>query len=182
MSEDARNMFVKMLMKKYEYAVVKIAMEILNEPDILDDVKQEVFSNCAFQKELLEAKTEEQIMSYICTTTKNFCYNEVRRRVSERRREEEWLETYYRPLALDQIDFTKHMNDYEFSDETTTLLRMISPIDKDILVLRFYHGYNLKEIADILGTNEEKIKKRAQRTKSLLMELLKEGGVEDETL
>lgn len=182
MSEDARNMFVKMLMKKYGHAIEKIAMEILNDPDILDDIKQEVFSNCAFQKELLEAKTEDQILAYICTSTKNVCYNEIRRRVREQRRGEAWLENYYRPLALDQIDFTRHMNDYGFSDETTRLLERISDLDKDILVLRFFHGYDYNEIAEILNMNAAQLRKRLQRSKDLLVELIKEGGVEDETL
>lgn len=117
MSEDARNMFVKMLMKKYGHAIKKIVREILHDPDVVEDIYQEVLLSCALRQETLERIKEDEMMIYIWTITKNACYNEARQRENIQKREDLWYETYYKPMTVDEIDFTEEDNAFVFSEK-----------------------------------------------------------------
>ncbi len=62
----------------------------------------------------------------------------------------------------------------EHLDEAMALLR---PGDRQFLMLRFYQGYKLRELAPVLGKSEAAVKKQSERAISRLSKILRKRGV-----
>lgn len=176
MSKDARELFAQMLIKKYGGAINKITMQILQDSFIVDDIIQEVVLKCAYKQEMLEQMHERKVMAYICTTAKNVCLNELRKRDLENKKLDQWYNDKILVLRMDKINFEAFDDKYGFSAETQELLNALTPVDKDIMVYKYYYELSNQEIADILGTSIGSVRLRFQRAKAKLVGMLAERG------
>ncbi len=64
------------------------------------------------------------------------------------------------------------------TDDYSEVLDAVSRLPDNLKVpvyLFYYHGYNSKEIGDILGENDSTIRNRLQKAKKLLRDVLEEG-------
>ena len=179
MSKDARDMLVRMMDEKYGAAMRVIIIDILHDPDIVDDVKQEIFFRCTKRVDLLNSMKDKQLLSYLCTAARNYCINEYHRRNKELRDTAEYAE-HVRLMMNDQVDFVAFENEYGFSEETMQLLKLLNEVDRAIMIYRFYHEMLLSEIGEILGMSEEAVKKRYQRARKKMIAFLEEGSEDDE--
>lgn len=179
MSKDARDMLVRMMDAKYGAAIRVIVMDILHDPDIVEDIKQEVFFSCTKRVDLLNSMNEKQMLSYLCTAARNYCINEYHRRNKMQKTQAEYAE-HVHLLMDDHIDFVAFENQYGFSDETMQLLKLLNPEDRAIMIYRFHHELLLAEIGEILGLSEEAVKKRYQRARKKMIAFLEEGSEDDE--
>lgn len=68
---------------------------------------------------------------------------------------------------------------YKYSDqnEITKQIFKLPPKSRNVLLLKYVHGYTYAEIAKILGTNEDAAKKTGQRAKEKLEELCRKEGL-----
>ena len=70
-----------------------------------------------------------------------------------------------------------------YTDEEKVLMDQIMKLPKDyrnIIYLYYYEGYKIKEIADILGKNQNTISSKLQRGRNKLKKNLIEGGYYNE--
>lgn len=67
--------------------------------------------------------------------------------------------------------------DYTGSNELARCLSKLPPRERQILLLRHYHGFSLKEIAKMLDLTYSNIKKIDQRAKAKLEVLCKKAGI-----
>lgn len=102
-----------------------------------------------------------------------------------------WMTRILINTALDAVRKKKHvvyLEQEQFADHSihehhsiqrldlTVELNKLKPEQKTLLILRFYYGYSLKEMADILDKPEGTIKSQMHRTLAHLKKKLGERG------
>jgi len=177
-SGDARDTVARLINDKYGLLIYKIAYEILQDEEAVKDIKQEVLLKCSMKSEVLEQLHENKFVAYICTAAKNTALSELRHRKAAARAQEKYIEAERDNLMMDHVDFKAFENEYGFSEEIAELLDDMNPMDKDILVMKYYDRFTNEQIAEELGTNVEHVKKRFQRAKKKLVHMIEERGVE----
>jgi RNA polymerase sigma-70 factor, ECF subfamily len=58
-------------------------------------------------------------------------------------------------------------------------IHKLQPVNREVIALYYYSEYSIKEIADLINTNENTVKSRLARARKQLAQFLKEGD-EDE--
>lgn len=180
MSEDARNVVVELIQKKYGTLIRQIAYGILNDWQLVEDAEQDVLWKLISKHADKAELPPNQLKNYLCAAVKNTAINYVNQR--ERRLEVEEEYWYTMPLSMDCIDVESFQDRYGFGQEIQELLSLLNNTDRDIICLKYGEGYSNAEIAGFLGRKEEFVKKRLYRAKVKLQSILvdRKGGGADE--
>lgn len=148
---------IEQIMEKYGDMVYRIALNYTSSPENAEDVFQDVF--IAYGEKLLGFKDEDHKKAWLIRVTINKSKNIVA---------SSWNR---KTVELDE----------NISFETPEELGVFEAVNKlpenykTVIYLIYYEGYKVKEIADILKTNENTIKTWAFRAREMLKENL-EGG------
>lgn len=95
---------------------------------------------------------------YVTLTVKRVCIDHLRKK---------------KPNAME----TEEGDDGASPEGQTDLawcMEQLSPKDREILLLRFYYGYSVRELAQQMRLSEDAVRKREQRAKRRLQELCEE--------
>ncbi len=174
MSEDARNVVIELIEKKYGTLMRKIAHEILSDWQFTEDVTQEVLWKLISQHQDRAELPPDELKGYLCAAVKNTAVNMARRNERLQEREEGWLNQ--RPLTMDAVDMEAFRDRYGFGPEVEDILAGLDNTDRDILGLMYGQGFSRRETAEIVGLSEEAVKKRLQRAKSKMKAAVEKEG------
>lgn len=180
MSEDARNVVIELIQKKYGTLIRQIAYGILKDWQLVEDAEQDVLWNLISKHADKADLPPGQLKNYLCAAVKNTAINYASQR--ERRLEVEEEYWYTMPLSMDYIDVESFRDRYGFGTEVQELLSMLDNQDRDMICLKYGEGYSNAEIAELLGKKEEFVKKRLYRAKIKMQSILldRKGGSGDE--
>lgn len=180
MSEDARNVVIELIKKKYGELIRQIAYGILNDWQLVEDVEQDVLWNLISKHADKADLPPSELKNYLCAAVKNTAINYINLEKRRSKLNEDVLPVT--PMSMDYIDMESFRDCYGFGLEIQELLSVLDNIDRDIICLKYGEGYSNQEIADILGRREEFVKKRIYRAKIKLQSILIDikGGDEDE--
>lgn len=156
-----REIYIKNIIEKYADMVYRIALTRCGTIENAEDIFQEVFLRYS-QKNPKFENTEHEKAWFIRVTinlTKNM-------------KNENWNK---KVISLDEnIVFEKK--------EETDVFSVVCELPtnyKTVIYLSYYEGYKVKEISNLMKTNENTIKTWLSRAREMLKEKL-EGGFENE--
>ncbi len=157
------------LLLRHHRRVFSIARRFFRSRETVEDIVQETFSKAFFSLSTYRrGATFEQWLAKIAI---NNCYDELRRRkkrseslITELSTDEEsWLQ-----IKLSQTAFETYFNEAErgiAAEISRKLLSGLSPEDRLVLTLLHAENNSIKEIAQITGWSEAKVKIRAFRAR-----------------
>jgi len=160
------------LLHKHHRRVFSIARRFFRSRETVEDIVQETFSKAFFSLATYRrGATFEQWLAKIAV---NNCYDELRRRKKRSESlitdlstdEEGWLQS-----KLSQTAFESHLNEAErgiAAEISSKLLSGLSPEDRLVLTLLHAENNSIKEISQITGWSEAKVKIRAFRARHLM--------------
>jgi RNA polymerase sigma-70 factor (ECF subfamily) len=151
------------LVRAYDQAVLRRALNLLRNPDDARDVYQEAFLRA--YRSLHSFRFDCSFHTWISRIATNLCLDQLRRR---KVRQEE-------PAVIvsgdGQIDRTREVPERsadgdpqrqllskELSDRIRQVLEEFTPRERTVFELRHYEGMRLKAIGELLGTTEEAAK------------------------
>ena len=143
------------LIEEYKTALYKVAKTYLkNEEDVADVIQGTILS--AYEH-IGELKTVSYFKTWLIRILINHCTDVVRqqKRVVSMEQAEEQTGTFLE-------------SDYEFYE----LIRELPEKDRTILLLYYGECFNAREIAELLGWNENTVKSRLQRGRKKLKQVL----------
>jgi RNA polymerase sigma-70 factor (sigma-E family) len=145
-------------------ALVRLARGLLKDPQLAEDVVQDVLARALLQWPRVSAARD--VDAYVRRMVINACTSWFRRAARRERVTD-------RPLLLDRPvgDRTDQVVD---RDLLMALLRRLPTKQRTVLVLRHYEGLPDAEIAQILGCGEVTVRSNAHRGLARLRELLAE--------
>ena len=143
------------LIEEYKTALYKVAKTYLkNEEDVADVIQDTILS--AYEH-IGELKTVSYFKTWLTRILINHCTDVVRqqKRVVSMEQAEEQTGTFLE-------------SDYEFYE----LIRELPEKDRTIFLLYYGECFNAREIAELLGWNENTVKSRLQRGRKKLKQVL----------
>jgi RNA polymerase sigma-70 factor (ECF subfamily) len=157
------------LLLRHHRRVFSIARRFFRSRETVEDIVQETFSKAFFSLATYRrGATFEQWLAKIAV---NNCYDELRRRKKRSESlitdlstdEEGWLQS-----KLSQTAFETYLNEAErgiAAEISNKLLSTLSPEDRLVLTLLHAENNSIKEISQITGWSEAKVKIRAFRAR-----------------
>lgn len=150
----------------YEGLLYHIAWNILHNRQDVEDAVQQTFLKILTHLEKIVQVDCPQTRSYVSIVCRYACLDLVNRRGRARE------------VPLDDLDELA-LQDHIREDFLLDAFGKLGFPYREILLLRFRHGYTPREIAKLLDMNPETVKKYIQRGKAKLQEYLDEEVRED---
>ncbi len=142
---------IKELVDKYSSLIFRIAYCILCNTDDAEDAVQETFLR--YITKAPEFNSEEHRKAWLIKVSANISKNMLMFRLKKG------------TVNIDSVeDIGISKNDYE----TFELIMSLPAKHKIVMTLYYVEGYRSKEIAEIIGTSEETVRKRLQKGRELL--------------
>jgi RNA polymerase sigma-70 factor (ECF subfamily) len=157
------------LVRHYDRDVLRLAMNIMRQPEDARDIYQEAFLKV--YKNLHRFRFECSFYTWVYRVVTNVCLDHLRRRSS--RREDQAPE----PAGLDGNDAAagadffdrqaepraeanpeRRLMGKEIGEQIDAALSQLSPRERVVFELKHYHGLKLRVIGEMLGTSEETVK------------------------
>lgn len=151
------------LIKKDQEKLYRIAYSYMrNEQDALDVVQDAIVNGYkAFHK----LDHPQYFTTWMTRILINTAINDLRKK-----KKVSFLELdKYEPSTKDSFQSIHKLDLGE-------VLERLKPEQRSLLIMRFYHGYSMKEMAEILGKPEGTVKSQLHRTLALVKGNLDEGG------
>ncbi len=155
---------VERLYRTYRYVMKYIALELLHNETLAEDAVHDAFLRIIRHlggiKEVESAKTR----SFVCIVARSAAMDVLR------------AEKKQSTVPIDEVGEPGHTPDPCAAMEMRSLLAALEQLPanyKDILSLKVYHGLSDGQIADLLGLNAATVRKRLQRARAALAELVK---------
>jgi RNA polymerase sigma-70 factor (ECF subfamily) len=164
------------LVHKHSRRVFSIARHFFRSPETVEDIVQETFAKAFFS--LASYRRGASFEQWLAKIAVNNCYDELRRRKKRKESlitdlsedEEGWLENKLSRAAFD-VHFSEAEREKaaEISDK---LLSKLPVDDRMILILLHAENNSVREISQIMGWSEAKVKIRAFRARHALRKAL----------
>ncbi|MFN0085799.1 MAG: RNA polymerase sigma factor [Blastocatellia bacterium] len=164
------------LIQRHSRRVFSIARHFFRNHETVEDIAQETFAKAFFS--LAGYRRGASFEQWLAKIAVNNCYDELRRRKKRSESlitdltedEESWLESKLSPASF-EIHF--HEAERERAAEISgKLLSKLSVDDRLILVMLHAENNTVREISQILGWSEAKVKIRAFRARHALRRAL----------
>ena len=162
-TEEERSEF-EQIYNLYRNLMYHVAYQILNNSEDAEDALHGAFVRIAKNMDKVPAVKSGKCAAFVVTIVRNIAIDEYRRRKNSTVVElkEEWL--------TDSKELTA-------GDELAACILKLPEQQRDVLLLKYHHGYNNDEIAALLGMSRENVKKTLQRAKSRLEKYCMEEGI-----
>lgn len=161
------------LYREYRSPMLRIAFSILRDEGLAEDAVQQAFLKIFQSFEKIDRSDCNKTRSFIVILIRNTAIDLYRRRNRESVISFEDLE---RPLpAREELPEDRAISVLEGEALADCLGRMEERY-ANLLLLRYYHGYQNKEIAALLGMSQAQVAMGIYRGKQRLRRLLEEKG------
>lgn len=149
----------------YSQKLYQVAFSILqNVEDAEDAVQTAMVHTCKHVKKLQDPK-DHNTMWYVMRATKNAAINIYNKKKRHWNKEMSYDDMFVGEDVLER---------YQEVSELSKRILELSPRDRDILMLKYVHGYEYSEIAGILKISKDAAKKAGTRAKKKLEESIRE--------
>ncbi|MGH9468046.1 MAG: RNA polymerase sigma factor [Terriglobales bacterium] len=158
------------LVRRYQPRVGSVVRGILRHSNDCDDVTQQVFTKVYFA--LKRFNFQSAVSTWIYKITVNECYDHLRKQkvrhakiladLSEQ--EAAWIENHDPGDGAPSL--ARQVETRELADK---LLARVAVDDRVLLVLKEVEGYAVREVAAIMGLNENTVKVRLFRARQALV-------------
>ncbi|MGH9686134.1 MAG: RNA polymerase sigma factor [Candidatus Acidiferrales bacterium] len=167
------------LVRRYDRDVLRLALNLIHQPDEARDVYQESFLRC--YRNLHRFRFECSFYTWLYRIVTNVALDHLRRRST--RREEQAPELpngdgvthdFFDRQAEERASASpeKQLLGQELANQIRDAIKLLSPRERTVFELKHYHGLRLRAIGEMLGTSEETAKNSLFRaTKKLRTKL-----------
>lgn len=167
----------EVLVRRHTSRVFNIVGSFFRRRDMVEDIGQEVFAKAFFS--LRSFTLGRSFEAWVAKIAVNACYDHLR---AQRRRieyqmprnaeeEDDWLELQMLEAATERHASAERQRDA--AEISERLLSRLDPEDRLVLVLIDRDGYSIKDVADMTGWGQSKIKVRAFRARRALRAAMK---------
>lgn len=164
-SEEDKNKF-ELLYEKYRKLMFYIANKILNDTYLAEDAVHHAFIRIIENLDKIKEVDCHKTKSFVVTIVRNHSINVYHQRKRH-------------PLIpIEEIECSFAEDLYQGLDEQDILVATVLKLPiiyKEVLTLKYVQEYSNIEIAQILGITEVTVRKRLERSKSKMKQILKEG-------
>lgn len=165
------------LVRRHSPRVFGIIGSFFRRRDLTEDISQEVFAKAYFS--LSTFTLGRSFEAWVAKIAVNACYDHLRaqrRRIEqqlphETQQEDEWFELQMLEVARDRHESAERQRDA--GEIAERLLLKLEPEDRMVVVLIDRDGFSVKEVSEMTGWGQSKVKVRAFRARRVLRAAMK---------
>ena len=156
------------LMEQYGSSLLRMSALYLKDADLAQDAVQETFIKA--YRHLNDYRGESSEKTWLITICVNTCRDMLR---------SAWFRHQSR-IDLDSLP--ERPSDFVFPDDTvlTEVMRLPARY-REVILLRYYEGLKLKEVASALQLSDGKVRNRLNKANNILRDRLKEWYYDEES-
>ena len=162
----------EILVIKYQRRIFNLIFRLTNEPDIVEDIAQEVFIKA--YKALKDFKGKSSFSTWIYRITVNTCLNHIKsnkRNLYKSLEDDSYEEGY--DTASHNLMNTEHVIErHELSKKIEEAINSLNQEQKAIIVLRDIEGFSYEDIGRILDCPTGTVRSRLFRARKELKSIL----------
>ncbi|WP_017187817.1 sigma-70 family RNA polymerase sigma factor [Alkalibacillus haloalkaliphilus] len=173
-TEQDRIELLDYCMKHYGHDVKRVVYSYVQNDDDAEDVTQEVFIS-VYQK-IDQFNQDSQLKSWLIRIAINKSKDHLR---SFKYRQQRLKDKLLQSLKKESIETTTPEDLSIQTDENKQLIKQIYELPtkyKEVIILYYFEQFTVKEIANILKSNENTIKARLNRGRDRLKTIIESGG------
>lgn len=155
----------------YRQIMFYVSYSILHDIPTAEDAVQQAFLRVMDHLEKISDTDCPQTKNFMVIIVKNIALNLYNARRKKGTVSFDEVEGWLLASPRDEI------RDYEDAQQLEDLMSRLPESYRDALMLRYDNGYSAAEIAALLQISEENVKKRLQRARARLSDLISEGEV-----
>ena len=167
----------EMLVRRHSSRVFSIIGSFFRRRDMIEDIAQEVFAKAYFS--LATFTLGRSFEAWVAKIAVNACYDHLRaqrRRIEqqlphETQHEDEWFELQMLEVARDRHASAERQRDA--AEIAERLLSKLEPEDRLVVILIDRDGFSVKEVSEMTGWGQSKVKVRAFRARRVLRAAMK---------
>ncbi len=167
----------EILVRRHSSRVFSIIGSFFRRRDMVEDIAQEVFAKAFFS--LGTFTLGRSFEAWVAKIAVNACYDHLRaqrRRIEqqlphETQQEDEWFELQMLEVARDRHASSERQRDA--AEIAERLLGKLEPEDRLVVVLIDRDGFSVKEVSEMTGWGQSKVKVRAFRARRVLRAAMK---------
>jgi len=167
----------EILVHRHSSRIFSIIGSFFRRRDMVEDIAQEVFSKAFFS--LGTFTLGRSFEAWVAKIAVNSCYDHLRaqrRRIEqqlphETQQEDEWFELQMLEVARDRHASSERQRDA--AEIAERLLGKLEPEDRLVVVLIDRDGFSVKEVSEMTGWGQSKVKVRAFRARRVLRAAMK---------
>lgn len=163
------------LVRRYQRQVANLVYLTMGTRDGLEDLAQEVFIRV--HRSLPRFNFRSSFFSWVYRITVNLCIDEIRKRKIRRALSLEFLAEGGDQRVLDHPAHSTPADDLLKEERRQMVLdglQALSPMHREVLILREYQDLPYEEIARVLGVSVQAVKSRLFRARTELRNRLKD--------
>jgi RNA polymerase sigma-70 factor, ECF subfamily len=165
------------LVRRHSPRVFSIIGSFFRRRDMVEDIAQEVFAKAYFS--LATFTIGRSFEAWVARIAVNACYDQLRvqrRRIEqqaphETQQEDDWFEIQMLEVARARHSSSERQR--EAADIAERLMGRLDPDDRIVITLMDRDGYSVKEVSDMTGWGQSKVKVRAFRARRTLRAAMK---------
>jgi RNA polymerase sigma-70 factor (ECF subfamily) len=142
------------LVRRYDRPVLRLAMNLLRNPEDARDVYQEAFLRV--YRNLGSFRLDSSFQTWLYRIVTNLCLDRFRSRKVRREEPADLIENAREERA--EVDPQRRLLSKELGERIRQVLGGLTPRERTVFELRHYQGLRLKDIGETLGTSEEAAK------------------------
>ncbi len=175
--------YVTYLYNKYKGKVLGICTQILGNEADGEDALEETFVRVLRFEKYFRGKSNEDTVRLLMKFAKNTALNLYDKNKRTRNKETLYddLPEYSTSEQFDTINFTEEcVLRTELIEATQNAIDSLTPLLRDTVILRYYNGMKLSEIAELFGSNVPTVSMRLTRAREIIKNSLIEQGFDNE--
>ena len=166
--QESSRFEIERLMEQYGSSLLRMCALYLKDADLAQDAVQETFIRA--YRHLDNYRGESSEKTWLTTIAMNVSRDMLRTA---------WFRHQSRSTDIDTLP--EQLADFEFPDNTVLTEVMRLPVKyREIVLLRYYEGLKLKEIASALGLSDGRVRSRLNKANGILQDRLKEWYYDEE--
>lgn len=165
---------IESLYNKYKFLLYKEAYNILHDKSLAEDMVKQTFIKIMDNIHKIKDIDSAETRNYLCIICRNLSinfYNKNKR-----------ISIYDKDDMIDiksrlEDDFNELIIDNENVELLKKAVNKLPVIYRDVLILEKIKDNTIEDIAKILDISIDAVRKRSQRARKLIMEILEKDGV-----
>ncbi len=149
------------LVHQYDARIMKIAYDMLNNIEDARDVYQDIFVKV--YRSIDKFRFQSEFYTWLFRIAINTCINFRKQRTKNDSVSLDQIENYHGTQwemmgNSEELNPEKHLLNEELNEKINQGIERLSNQQRAVFILRHYHGYKLKQIAEIMECSEGTVK------------------------
>lgn len=164
-SDGQKQRYFSEISRRYSSRVFARCLSMLRDEEDAKDASQEIFIKIL--EKIDQFKSEAKLSTWIYSISYNYCIDFIRRRKKQQYTisMEEVMPSAHKRYIESEGDIPHAVLQEKRALMVKEVLNLISKEDKEILIMRYYSGLTIKEVAKVLGIWIGAVKMRTMRAK-----------------